>query len=64
LLYFVKSLQVLFPPFEAINLKDSIWSFANFPISYLALNTAYSMFYLALILFFTVLIFNKKNFEN
>jgi hypothetical protein len=24
LLYFVKSLQVLFPPFEAINLKDSI----------------------------------------
>lgn len=64
LLYWVKTLQVLFPPFEAINLKDSIWSFSNFPLSYLVWNTFYSLFYLALILFFTVLIFNKKNFEN
>lgn len=64
LIYMVKALQLLFPPFEAINLKDSIWSFSNFPISYLLLNTFYSVFYLALILFFTVLIFNKKNFEN
>lgn len=64
LLYLVKFLQVLFPPFEAINLKDSIWSFSNFPLSYLVWNTFYSLFYLALILFFTVLIFNRKNFEN
>lgn len=64
LLYFVKFLQVLFPPFEAINLKDSIWSFSNFSLSYLVWNTFYSLFYLVLILFFTVLIFNRKNFEN
>ncbi|MDD5212939.1 MAG: hypothetical protein PHG82_00720 [Candidatus Gracilibacteria bacterium] len=64
LLYFVKTLQVLFPPFEAINLKDSIGSFSNFSLSYLVGNTFYSLFYLALILFFTVLIFNRKNFEN
>lgn len=64
LVYLIKSLQVLFPPFEAINLKDSIWSFSNFPLSYLVWNTFYSLFYLALILFFTVLIFNRKNFEN
>lgn len=64
LLYWVKALQVLFPPFEAINLKNSIWSFSNFPISYLIWNTFYSLFYLVLILFFTVLIFNRKNFEN
>lgn len=64
LVYLIKFLQVLFPPFEAINLKDSIWSFSNFPLSYLVWNTFYSLFYLALILFFTVLIFNRKNFEN
>lgn len=64
LVYFVKFLQILFPPFEAINLKDYIWSFRDFSFLYLAWNTLYSLLYLAIILCFTILIFNKKNFEN
>lgn len=59
-----KILQLLFPPFEALNTKDYIWSFAKFDLSFFIQNIAYSLVYLALILFFTVLIFNKKKFEN
>jgi len=59
----VKILQLLFPPFEALNTKDFIWTFAKFDISFFMLNIWYSLIYLTLILFFTVLIFNKKKFE-
>lgn len=59
-----KILQLLFPPFEALNTKDFIWSFAKFDLGFFMQNITYSMVYLALILFFTVLIFNKKKFEN
>ncbi len=61
---FWKILQLLFPPFEALNIKDYIWSFINFPPSFFIQNTIYSIFYLFLVLFFTVLIFNRKKFEN
>lgn len=61
---FVKFLQLLFPPFEAMNLKDYIWSFVKIENIYYIQNIAYSLVYLALILFFTVLIFNRKKFEN
>lgn len=64
LTYFVQVLQLLFPPFEALNIKDVIWSYTNFSNTYLFLNLWYSIVYLALILFFTVLIFNKRKFEN
>jgi len=63
-IYLAKGTQLLFPPFEALNIKDVIWSFKNFEISYLLLNTTYSIVYLSIILFFTILIFNKKKFEN
>ena len=62
--YFSKWLQLLFPPFEALNIKDIIWSFSNFHANFFLFNTIYSVAYLAIILFFTVLIFNKKKFEN
>lgn len=61
---FGKVLQLLFPPFEALNTKDYIGSFLEFSPSYFIQNIAYSLLYLALILFFTILIFNKKKFEN
>lgn len=64
LFYFSKFLQLLFPPFEALNIKDVIGSFSNFSASYLALNSFYSIVYLSIILLFTVIIFNKKKFEN
>lgn len=62
--FWTKLLQLLFPPFEALNTKDYIGNFAKFDISFFLQNIAYSLFYLALILFFTILIFNKKKFEN
>lgn len=62
--FWTKLLQLLFPPFEALNTKDYIGSFAKFDISFFLQNIAYSLVYLALTLFFTILIFNKKKFEN
>ena len=60
----IKILQLLFPPFESLNIKDVIWSFQQFHANFFILNTFYSIFYLAIILFFTIIIFNKKKFEN
>lgn len=64
LIYITKIFQVIFPPFEAINIKDCIWTFSNFSLNYLLWNTLYSLAYLSFILFFTILIFNRKKFEN
>ena len=60
----VNFLQLLFPPFEYLNIKDVIWSFTNFHINYFLFNSFYSIVYLLIILYFTVLIFNRKKFEN
>jgi hypothetical protein len=60
----VKGLQLIFPPFEALNIKDVIWSFTDFKFFYFAFNSFYSVAYLFLIILFTILIFNKKKFEN
>jgi ABC-type transport system involved in multi-copper enzyme maturation permease subunit len=62
--YFTKWLQLFFPPFEALNIKDVIGWFTDFKINYFLFNTAYSLVYLALVLFFSILIFNRKKFEN
>ena len=62
--YFTKWLQLLFPPFEALNIKDVIWSYSNFHINYFIFNSMYSIVYLIIILFFAILIFNNKKFEN
>ena len=63
-IYFTKWLQLLFPPFEALNIKDVIWSFTNFSNYYFIFNSFYSIIYLIIILFFTILIFERKKFEN
>lgn len=62
--YFTEWLQLLFPPYEALNIKDFIWSFQNFSINYFLFNTFYSIAYLIIILYLTIIIFNKKKFEN
>ena len=61
---FGRTLQLLFPPFEALNTKDYIGSFLQFSSLYFIQNIVYSVLYLVLVLFFTILIFNKKKFEN
>ena len=66
LTYFIQFLQLLFPPFEAINLKDYIGSFVIWKLNLLFYfqNILYSVLYLCIMLFFTILIFNRKKFEN
>lgn len=64
LILFTKGLELLFPPFEALNTKDYIGSFIKFDSLFFIQNIWYSIVYLVVILFFTVLIFNKKKFEN
>ncbi len=59
-----KSIQLLFPPLEALNTKDLVWSFSNLTNTYFILNIFYSILYLAIIIYFTVLIFSRKKFEN
>lgn len=59
-----KVLNLIFPPFEALNTKDFIWSFIKIEYSYYFQNLGYSIVYLILILYFTILIFNRKKFEN
>ena len=63
-IFSTKILQLLFPPFQALNIKDVIWSFSDFKIRFFIDNSIYSIVYLTLILIFTILIFNKKKFEN
>lgn len=62
--YFTKWVQLLFPPFEALNIKDVIWSFSDFHANYFLFNSFYSIAYLTIILFFSILIFDRKKFEN
>lgn len=64
IIYFIKLLQLIFPPFEALNTKDVIWNFSNFSFSYFALNSFYSIVYFSVIIYFTVIIFSRKKFEN
>ncbi|NVP17982.1 ABC transporter permease [Candidatus Gracilibacteria bacterium] len=61
---FVKIIQLLFPPFGALNTKDVIGNYFNFTNSFFVLNTFYSILYFTIITFFTVLIFSRKKFEN
>jgi len=64
LLTWAKIFQILFPPLEALNIKDSIGSFQDFHMNYFLFNSFYALAYLAIILFFTILIFNKKSFQD
>ncbi len=64
LLISTKILQVIFPPLEALNTKDIIGSFSDISVQYMAFNSIYAFLYLTIILFFTVLIFERKKFED
>ncbi|MCH8518530.1 hypothetical protein LAT59_02105 [Candidatus Gracilibacteria bacterium] len=59
----VQGVQLLFPPLEALNIKDVIGTFEILPPLYFISNTFYTFTYIAFLLFFTVLIFSRKNFE-
>lgn len=61
--YVIQIFQLLFPPLEALNTKDIIGSFQSLGFQYIAFNTVYSILYLLIILFCTVLIFERKKFE-
>lgn len=58
-----RALQLFFPPFEALNTKDYIWSLVKIDFVYFLSNFAYSIVYISLLIIFSVLIFNKKSFE-
>jgi len=62
--YIAKTFQLFFPPLEALNVKDVIGTFSNFPPSYFFYNTIYSFLYILILLFFTVTIFQYKKFED
>ncbi len=64
IIMFTKLLQLLFPPFEAINTKDLIWNFEIFYFKDFLLNTSYSLIYFIIIIFLSILIFKRKKFEN
>lgn len=64
MLGWAKIIQLIIPPMEALNIKDVIWSFQDFHINYFLFNSFYALAYLTIILFFTVLIFNKKSFQD
>jgi len=64
MLQIIRILQLLFPPLEALNIKDVIGSFEAFPPVFFLYNTVYALFYITLILFFATLIFSKKTFED
>lgn len=61
--YFAKVLNLVFPPFEAMNIKDYIGSFENFSTHFYIMNSFYGIAYTVIIIYLTVLIFNRKKFE-
>ncbi len=63
LFYTIQAIQLLFPPLEALNVKDVIGSFEVLPLSYFLFNTFYTLTYISVLIFLTVLIFSHKNFE-
>lgn len=59
-----KILYVVFPNFEALNIKTIILNPVKLDLSFIIYNWAYSIVYLFIILGLTIIIFNKKTFEN
>ncbi|MDD5376513.1 MAG: ABC transporter permease subunit [Candidatus Gracilibacteria bacterium] len=64
LFYFSKILMVIFPNFEALNIKSIIGTPVVLHPSFFAINILHALLYLAVMLTFAVLIFNRKTFEN
>jgi hypothetical protein len=59
----VKAIELIFPPLWALNIKDVIGWFSQFSTNFFLFNSFYSIAYVIIILYFTVIIFNKKKFE-
>ncbi len=64
MLIFWKILYITFPNFEWLNIKNLILSPVKLGFSDLFFNSIYWVMYLIIILWLTVIIFWKKNFEN
>lgn len=62
-IFLTRCLWIIFPPFESLNLKDFIWWVLDISSMYYLTNTIYSLWYLSIILFLTVILFNNKKFE-
>ena len=60
----VKLFQIIFPPLEAMNVKDVIGTFQDFSMQYFLFNSVHAIIYLIILLFFTVKIFERKVFED
>ncbi len=60
----IQILQLVFPPMQALNIKDVIGNFTEFHINYFLFNSIYSFFYITIILFLSVQIFSRKTFED
>lgn len=63
-IHLVRILELLFPPFEALNTKDVIWTFSNFSNSFFILNVFYSLLYFWVLILLTIVIFSRKKFES
>ncbi len=64
MLQIVRIFQIIFPPMQALNIKDVIGSFSEFSLKFFMYNSVYSLLYILIILFFTVQIFSRKTFED
>ena len=64
LTYLATGVAVVFPNFEALNLKGFIHNPEIVTPAFLAWNGLYALVYLALIVAFTIFIFRRKTFEN
>jgi len=62
--YTSEALMVIFPNFEALNIKSVIGTPVILAPTYFAWNTLHALLYLALLLTFASLIFNRRTFEN
>lgn len=55
---------IIFPPFEALNLKSIVLTTVPVSSLYILANVIYACLYIVVILGLTIFIFNKKTFEN
>ena len=58
-----KILHIFFPPLEAMNIKNFIWSTLSLEISYFLSNMLHGWLYIACLMTCTIIIFSRKMFE-
>lgn len=61
---FARIFELLFPPLQALNTKDLIGGFSQFPVGFFMFNSIYGLLYITILLFLSVQIFSRKTFEN